>query len=189
MNIVTHDNNIIIRSMEETEQDLWQYLKWMTDPETMRYWDGMTVHFTYEKVLEKHRKRIAEGVTPCIIEYCGESIGYCQFYELDAEEFGEEFARFVRPEEKGMGIDIFLGAVDKRDQGIGTSVMKLLTRGLFEQYDADVLMIDPKIHNLRAIRCYEKAGFRKWFVIPQHEEQDGILHDSQIMGMRKSEQA
>ena len=185
MNIVTHDNNIIIRSMEETEQDLRQYLKWMTDPETMRYWDGMTVHFTYEKVLEKHRKRIAEGVTPCMIELDGKSIGYCQFYALEPEEFGEEFERFVSADEKGMGIDIFLGVAEKRDQGIGTRTMKLLTKALFEQDGADVLVIDPKIHNLRAIRCYEKAGFRKWFVIPHHEEQDGVLHDSQIMGMRR----
>lgn len=185
MTVIAKDAHITIRTMEETEQDLRQYLTWMTDPETMRYWDGMTVHFTYEMVLEKYRKRVAENVNSCIIEYDGESIGYCQFYELDPEEFGEAFERFVFPQEKGMGIDIFLGAVEKRDRGIGARTMKLLTKTLFEQYGADVLLIDPKIHNLRAIRCYEKAGFRKWFVIPQHEEQDGILHDSQIMGMRR----
>ena len=187
MTVITKDAHITIRRMEETERDLRQYLTWMTDPETMRYWDGMTVHFTYEMVLEKYRKRVAENVNSCIIEYDGESIGYCQFYELDPEEFGEAYFTFARPGEKGMGIDIFLGAVQMRERGIGTRTMKLLIKALFEQHGADILLIDPKIHNLRAIRCYEKAGFRKLFVLKEHEKQDGILHDNQIMGIRKGE--
>ncbi|MCI8799510.1 MAG: GNAT family N-acetyltransferase [Lachnospiraceae bacterium] len=49
-----------------------------------------------------------------------------------------------------------------------------------------VLMIDPKIHNARAIRCYHKCGFRDLFVVPERELQDGIYHDSLIMGIRKN---
>ena len=45
--IIAGKDDIIIRKMEETKEDFQLFLKWMTDPETMKYWEGMTELFTY----------------------------------------------------------------------------------------------------------------------------------------------
>lgn len=189
MNILVSDDRITIREMEPTEKDFNQFLKWMTDPETMRFWDGMTVHFTYDQVVQQYHEHLEEKVSQCFIELDGNPIGYCQFCELDAEGYDvpeEEWDRFVQADDTVYGIDIFIGEVDCRDRGLGTRIMKLLCEALHKKHGATALMIDPKTHNTRAIRCYEKCGFQRLFTVPQREEQDGVLHDSLIMGMRKA---
>lgn len=191
MEIIARNEKLCIRKMQETEQDLKQHLVWMTDPDTMRYWDGMTVHYTYGMILEMYRDHQKEGVTPCFIELAGRPIGYVQFdciphaegYECPEEEWN----RFVRPGETVYGIDMFIGEVSCRDRGIGTEMLRLLSGALFEKYGADVLVVDPKTHNTRAIACYRKCGFEDCFTVPKREEQDGVWYDSLIMCLRKSE--
>lgn len=188
MEIISREDRLCIRKMEETETDLGQFLIWMTDPETMRFWEGMTEIYDYERVLQEHRESEQEGVTECIVELDGKKIGFCQFCTLDAALYEmpqAEWDRVVRPGETVYGIDMFIGDVSCRDRGIGTQILKLLCAALFETYRADILMIDPKVHNARAIACYRKCGFCDVCVVPQREAQDGILHDSLILYRRK----
>ncbi|MGN0478994.1 MAG: GNAT family N-acetyltransferase [Hominenteromicrobium sp.] len=188
MEIIAKDDRLCIRKMEETEADLGQFLLWMTDPETMRFWEGMTKIYDYELVLQEHRAGVQEGVAKCMVELDGKKIGFCQFYTMDAALYEmpqPEWDRVVHPGETVYGIDMFIGDVSCRDRGIGTRILNLLCETLFQTHHADVLMIDPKVHNARAIACYRKCGFREVCVVPQREEQDGILHDSLIMCRRK----
>ena len=188
MEIIAADGSIAIRKMEPAEQDFRTFLRWITDPETMKYWEGMTVHFTYEKVAEQYWEQQEEGIAQCMIEYDGAPAGYCQYCLLNAEYFevpADEYAKFVKEGERAYGIDIFLGEVGLRNQGIGTRALSLLVQALFRGHQADVILIDPKVHNARAIRCYHKCGFADYFVAPHRELQDGIYHDSLIMGIRK----
>ena len=188
MGIIVQEGNVSIREMEPTKQDFSIFLKWMTDPETMKFWDGMSIHFTYETVIKKYQEHQEEQVEQCIIEYDGAPIGYCQYCLLNAAYFevpADEYARFVSDGELVYGIDIFIGEVHLRNRGIGTQSLSLLVSFLLKEKGADVILIDPKIHNTRAIRCYHKCGFEDYFIVPRRELQDGIYHDSLIMGIRK----
>lgn len=188
--IIAEESNIIIRKMEENEQDFQLFLKWMTDPETMKYWDGMTVQYTYDKVAERYREHQEERIEQCMIEYDHNAIGYCQFCVLNAGEyegFETQYDNYADKQDVVYGIDIFLGETDYRDRGIGTKCLKALMKALFENRHADILMMDPKVHNTRAIRCYHKCGFRDLFVVPRRELQDGIYHDSFVMGIKKAD--
>ena len=46
---------------------------------------------------------------------------------------------------------------------------------------AQRVVIDPRVENLRAIRCYEKAGFRKARRLPRHERHEGRWCDAWLM--------
>lgn len=191
MLVIAERGSIRIRRMEDSDSDLRLYLKWMTDPETMRFWEGMTEHYTYDRVLEEYRAHAEECVTPCIIEYADTPIGYCQFYPIPHARYYEApealYVRFVNASDAAFGIDAFLGEAEYRDRGIGTDAMRLLMRALFTECGADVILIDPKVHNARAIRCYHKCGLRDYFVVPERELQDGVWHDCLIMGVRKAD--
>ena len=39
MEFIAKENNLAVRRMEENERDISLMLRWMTDPETMRYWE------------------------------------------------------------------------------------------------------------------------------------------------------
>lgn len=188
MDWIIQGEQVGIRHMEDSPQDFSLFLSWMTDPETMKYWDGLTQHYTYEKVVERYREHIAQQIAQCIIQHQGQPVGFCQFYRTDPREYEvppEQYYRFIRPQERVYGVDLFLGQADCRNRGIGTQSLKLLTQALFEQYHADVVLLDPKVHNARAIHCYHNCGFQDYFVVPQRELQDGVLHDSLIMGLRR----
>lgn len=47
------------------------------------------------------------------------------------------------------------------DKGYGTTALKSILRYYFETMDMRSLYLDVAVHNKRAIRCYEKCGFKK----------------------------
>ncbi len=63
------------------------------------------------------------------------------------------------PEYRSVEIDIFLDA-DLRGQGLGPDVITTLVRHLIEDRGHHRVFLGTNVHNARAIRCYEKAGFR-----------------------------
>lgn len=82
------------------------------------------------------------------ILYDGEIAGLIQF--------GEE----LEPDYRYAWIDIF---VDPRRQrrGVGSDAIATLVRHLTEERGHHRITIDPAPDNEAAIRCYEKAGFRR----------------------------
>ena len=48
---------------------------------------------------------------------------------------------------------------------------------LVEQKQADLVVMDPQTWNERAIRCYEKCGFKKVALLPKNELHEGEYRD------------
>jgi len=64
-------------------------------------------------------------------------------------------------EENGVvGIDQFIAAADSIGRGVGTDLVSQFVEFLFSDSTVRAVIVDPVSHNARAIRCYEKAGFR-----------------------------
>lgn len=97
---------------------------------------------------------------PYIIEVDGKAVGYvvsCDLYaykRLCAEPCG----LFVNEPEGTYCMDLFIGEEAYVDKGIGTQVVRQFSDALLEK--GKRVLIDPSVENRRAIRCYEKAGFR-----------------------------
>ena len=81
------------------------------------------------------------------------------------------------------GIDIALHP-DVHEQGLGTDAVRTLARHLFDHDGHHRVTIDPAADNLRAIRCYEKVGFRPVGIMRQYERsRDGTWHDGLLMDL------
>jgi ribosomal-protein-alanine N-acetyltransferase len=65
---------------------------------------------------------------------------------------------------------------EHRRQGIGRSLMKTVTRILYIR-GAEELFLEVRASNIRAIKFYEKLGFRRSKVIPGYyaDGEDGVL--------------
>jgi len=57
---------------------------------------------------------------------------------------------------------------------------------LIEQKQADIVVMDPQTWNERAIRSYEKCGFKKVKIMPKHEFHEGEYRDCLLIEYRKS---
>jgi aminoglycoside 6'-N-acetyltransferase len=103
------------------------------------------------------------------IEERGGLVGMVQFWEESERRF------------RHAAIDLFLGA-EAQGRGLGTDVMRTMVRYLREDRGHHRLTIDPELANERAIRCYERLGFRRvgvlrsYFLAP-----DGTWHDGLLM--------
>lgn len=78
-----------------------------------------------------------------------------------------QFTEEKDPDYRHAGIDIFLAPRHHR-RGLGTDVLITMIGYLVEQRGHHRFTIDPAADNVAAIRCYEKAGFRRVGVMRSH---------------------
>ena len=84
------------------------------------------------------------------------------------------------------GVDLFIGEPELWDQGIGTKTLSALIGYLFGELGALRVVIDPRVSNARAIRCYERCGFSKIKILPEHELHEGIHRDAWLMSVERA---
>lgn len=153
-------------------------VKWLSDSKVLQYYEGRDRPFNEELVEEKFYNHNVNK-TRCIIEYNKKSIGYIQYYIIDEEECEEYgYSNF-----KGtiFGTDQFIGEPEYWGQGIGKILMKLMINYLSTEKGAQKIVLDPQTWNERAIKCYEKSGYVKVKLLPEHELHEGELKDCWLM--------
>jgi len=103
---------------------------------------------------------------PFLILLDGAPAGYIQVWTI-ADQLKEpwlsEAPWMTEVPADSVGVDISIGAATQLSRGLGSKVVRLFAERLRVEGHATIL-IDPSVTNLRAIRAYEKAGFRKWIV-------------------------
>lgn len=151
-----YDNPVSLRLM--TEHDLPMLHDWLNRPHLVEWWGGEEERPTLDEVLEHYRPRVLaqQSVTPYIAMLGNEPIGYAQSYIALGSGDGwweEETDPGVR------GIDQSLANPTQLNKGLGTRLVRELVDLLFSDPSVTMIQTDPAPSNLRAIRCYEKAGF------------------------------
>jgi aminoglycoside 6'-N-acetyltransferase len=85
------------------------------------------------------------------------------------------------------GIDLFV-ATSHQGRGLGSDAIRTLARHLIEERGHHRLSIDPAADNARAIRAYERVGFRRVGVLRSYERgPDGAWHDGLLMDLLAGE--
>jgi aminoglycoside 6'-N-acetyltransferase len=93
----------------------------------------------------------------------------------------------TEPDYRHAGIDIALTTAH-HGGGIGADAITVLARYLFEDRGHHRLTIDPAVANARAVRAYEKVGFRPVGVMRLYERGlDGTWHDALLMDLLRED--
>jgi aminoglycoside 6'-N-acetyltransferase len=173
MPVLTSDGPLSLRPMRDDEGDYALLSGWLSDSRVLEFYEGRDRPQSIDDIRRDYSPCVMalENNTPCIMELDGVPIGYLQFYP--AEEEGGVW-----------GIDQFIGIPEEWNRGIGTRVVRLMLEYLFGIAGASRCIVNPHANNLRAIRCYEKAGFRKVRLMPAHELHEGELRDCWLMEAR-----
>ena len=162
-----HGERVVLRPLRV--DDAPRLAELADDPEVARWWPSLTEADLVEQ---------AEGrddSTGLAVLHDGELIGLAQYSEE------------LEPDYRHAGIDIFLGA-PYQDLGLGADTVRTLAGHLLRDRGHHRLTIDPAAHNARAIRCYEKVGFRRVGVMRQYERgPDGTWHDGLLLDLLAGE--
>jgi len=133
-----------------TPEDFPQMLDWLLKEHVKKWWDDS------EDTLEKvalHYGAEAEAVKFVLIEIkenLEKPIGYFQYY---LDYFASDGL---------IGIDQFIGEENYLNKGVGTKAIKMFIEIIRQQHKPKAIIIDPSPENKRAIRCYEKVGFKHY---------------------------
>lgn len=153
---MTEDGIVSFREMADDEEDYKRLAGWLCNPKVREWYgaDDFPSPPTVEEVKQTYavRRLREEETRPCFILIDGSPAGYIQYYPI--REHWEEDGVY--------GVDLLIGEDGVRDRGFGTRALREMTRFLFRQLHARKISIDPDYRNARAIRCYEKCGFRPY---------------------------
>jgi RimJ/RimL family protein N-acetyltransferase len=89
-----------------------------------------------------------------------EPVGYIQYFRVN----DSDRAHFpgVNIPESSIGFDLFIGNPAYLNKGLGTQLIKdFISFVRVLEPHCSTIIIDPAPDNIRAIKCYEKVGFKK----------------------------
>ncbi|MGH3071999.1 MAG: GNAT family N-acetyltransferase [Gaiellaceae bacterium] len=161
-------DRVVLRPLAEA--DVPRIVELGAHPEVSRWWRGLT----QEHVLEKARGE-DDGAVVFAVHVDDEVAGMIQYFEETDEEF------------RHASIDLFLGA-PYHDRGLGTDTVRTMVRHLIDDRGHRRLTIDPAADNERAIRVYEKVGFRSVGIMREYWlDPDGVWRDGLLLDLLAEE--
>ena len=141
-----------------TRADLPLLVEWLARPHVAEWWGAPSA----ADDIEREYGPIADGTGPhhaYLAIQAGAPIGFIQSYVPalchDEGWWLDEHDASVR------GIDQFLADGSRLGRGLGTTMVRAFVTHLFADRTVTRIQTDPEPANTRAIRCYEKAGFRQ----------------------------
>lgn len=84
-------------------------------------------------------------------------------------------------------IGIFIGDKDYLGKGYGTDAMKTLIKFIFDQMNLNKIKLQVFSFNERAIKSYQKCGFKKEGILRSEIFRDGKYYDEIVMGLLRDE--
>ena len=128
-----------------------------------------------ERIQREYLDDPDEGMSAYVIDVDGEVAGLIECFEE------------TDPDYRAASIDIAV-ATQWHGKGVGLDALRTLAWDLFERRGHHHLTIDPAVENTRAIRAYEKVGFKPVGVLRKNERgADGTFHDALLMDMLAGE--
>jgi aminoglycoside 6'-N-acetyltransferase len=144
-----HDaTHYVFRPM--SADDLPLLRRWLAMPHVTRWWGHPDVQLVLLRDDLDH-----PAMDQQIVAIGGKPFGYLQCYQLTDWNTG-----FGSHPAGTRGVDQFIGEPDMVGRGHGSAVLRAFVDRLFSAGTPRVVT-DPDPANGRAIRAYEKAGFRK----------------------------
>jgi len=139
-----------------TPADLPLLHEWLNRAHVAEWWDEPR---DLEHVLQTFGADLGSPMIRMFLACLGAApVGYIQVYRVmgaDPEWWTEETDPGAR------GIDQFLANGEQLGQGLGSSMVRQFVATLFADPEVTQVQTDPSPRNGRAIRAYEKAGFRR----------------------------
>jgi RimJ/RimL family protein N-acetyltransferase len=138
--------------------DLPLMRRWLESPHMRQWWGEPETELGYIRDMIDGR----DTTRPFIFSVDGKPVGYIQYWFIGYHQNAEWIAAHPWLGElpsDAVGVDQSIGEADLLSHGIGSDVLRVFTEGLVAQGHRTII-IDPDPANKRAVRAYEKAGFR-----------------------------
>lgn len=158
-----------LRPLEE--RDLPTCVDWMADREVTRWLSAIGEPPTLEEEQDWYDRRRADpdSVMWAIETAEGRLIGNVELR--------------LTPNARRAEMGIVVGDKAEWSKGYGTHTVRLVLRYAFKELDLNRVELTTDEENHRAIRCYEKCGFKREGILRQHRLIDGEFGNTLVMSV------
>ena len=158
------------------DEDMESIYKSCQDEEFL-YMTGTRHTFTLDQVMNSYKQFRKDSTrydfAICLLEN-NEIIGDLSILDFDQDH-------------KKAGFRISLHSRNTLNKGYGTEATQLAQRFAFEELKLNRLELEVFSHNIRGIKAYEKAGFKKEGTLRQSLYMNNKFSDEIIMGMLRED--
>ncbi|MGL4320975.1 MAG: GNAT family N-acetyltransferase [Paracoccaceae bacterium] len=150
------DGDIGFRAV--TTADLPLLATWMARPHWAEWWGEADTELGYVQDMIEGR----DDTQPFIFTLDGVPQGYIQVWRIASartEPWLTEAPWLMWLPDNTVGVDLSLADAAMLSRGVGSAVLRAFVARLRAAGETEII-IDPDPANLRAVRAYEKAGFR-----------------------------
>ncbi len=151
-------------------EDAERYTEWVNDMEMGLFMLFSTDVFDLDKERETLKRIMRDNVSFAIVEKdTNKAIGICGLVNVDSVHRHAQFG-------------IFIGDKTYWNQGIGTEATRLTLDHAFNNLNLHNVSLEVYSFNQRAIRCYEKVGFkyvgrRREYIFKAGTHHDVLIYD------------
>jgi len=149
---------------------------WIRDPEINKYL-SVQIPKTYKSQLAWFKslaKNKSEKIFAIHERKTDTYIGNCGVHQMSKDN-------------ENCFIGIMIGNKDYHDKGYGTDVIKTLLKYCFTKLNMHKVMLTVFTDNIRAQKCYRKAGFRTLTTFKEQILKDGKHIDEYVMEIFKED--
>ena len=130
----------------------WDLIRrWLARPDIEEWWGPLSATEAEVNIALGSAHAICR-----IIEAGGKPVGYA--HAIDATVWGADLPQELEP--GTWDLDLFIASEEHRGKGVGQAALALLKEEVFATTLAVAVCIFASVRNERAVRAYEKAGFR-----------------------------
>jgi aminoglycoside 6'-N-acetyltransferase len=156
----------LVRLRPASAADAGRFAAILADPGVAGWWGSYDLDRVMSELIAP-----TDGTATFAVEVDRQVIGLIQCWEE------------TDPDYRHAGIDVALDPA-WHGRGLGADAVRTLARHCFDDLGHHRVVIDPAAHNERAIRCYERVGFRPVGIMRRYERgRDGTWHDGLLMDL------
>jgi len=148
--MIIRGEKVVLRPMTVGEIPI--FYKWATQSDATPFWydDGRIP--TYEEFTQDWKRYYFDGSEP--------EKGRCFVILVDNRAIGQVNYNEINRETNSVELDIIIAEDVDKNKGYGTNALKTLVNYLFQNMNIQLCWIEAVTKNTRAVRAYQKAGFK-----------------------------
>lgn len=148
------DDDIYLRDIVDSDEEYKRLYSWCLNPSVYEYFEQRVL--SYDEVVNKYKRRVGnEDVKTLIIVYKNKEIGLVQYEKMD----DDDRKKFCILLDNVVSIDIFIGDNSFYGLGIGSRVVKYISKYLLSNFD--MVIANVQNSNSNSINMCLKSGFKE----------------------------
>jgi len=152
--VIIRGEKVVLKPM--SPGDITRFFEWATKSDGALFWYGGPLFGepipTFEIFKDDWQSYYFDGRQP--------EKGRCFMIQVDDRDTGQVNYNHINRIDNSTELDIIIAASEDKGKGYGTDALKTLSAYLFRKLNIDNCFIEPISTNKRAIRAYEKSGFK-----------------------------